>query len=354
MDKDISVELQQQVIAAGKSHQTLAIRGGDSKAFYGRQITGEPLEVATHCGVIDYHPSELVITARAGTPLEQIEQLLASDNQKLGFEPPLFSDTATLGGAVAAGISGSSRPYAGAVRHFVLGAKILSGRGEIMQFGGQVIKNVAGFDISRLMAGSMGCLGVILEVSLKVVPVAQLEQTLILDHPSGDAFITMMSKLSGQPLPITAAAWVAGKSRIRISGSEPGVEYARDKIGGELDGEGEKFWMDITNQTHSFFEREKIIIRTSLTPATQLFLGERNQLIDWGGAQRWFCADDVDQKLIDAVGVVGGHITRFRNADRIGEVFQPLPPEIMKLHHRLKLKFDPQRILNPGRMYEGL
>ena len=358
MSMNIGEQLQQRVLAARQSSTPLAICGGNSKTFYGREIIGQPISVAQHSGVIDYHPTELVIAARAGTPLREIMELLGKNNQMLGFEPPLFSDSATLGGAIASGLSGPSRPFSGPVNHFVLGVKVLSGRGEVLRFGGQVIKNVAGFDVSRLLAGSLGCLGVLLEISLKAVPKPATELTLVLRHADADAAIVFMNELASKPLPLSAAAWLDGETRIRLSGSQVGVATAADNIGGEVDADGAAFWAGIREQTHEFFADRSPLLRGSVAPATKMFCRNKPQLIDWGGGLRWYSCAERDSHHVrefeDAVKSAQGHVTRFRNGDRTNEVFAPLPDMILKLHQRLKTQFDPDGILNPGRMYRAL
>ena len=366
MTEDIESLLQQQAQSAIQTSKVLAIRGGNSKEFYGREIAGEAIDVSSHSGVIDYHPTELVITARAGTPLTEIIDLLGQNNQMLGFEPPLFSDRATLGGAIAAGLSGPARPYRGSVGHFVLGIKLLSGHGEVLRFGGQVIKNVAGFDASRLMAGAMGCLGILLEASLKVVPVSATELTVMLNHADADQSIALMNDLAAKPLPISAAAWVAGVTRIRLSGSEAGVEHARQIIGADVDvdvdvdGNGEKFWSGIRNHSHGYFDSDRLLLRASVAPATKIFCADKPQLIDWGGGLRWYCPENgdqqkresgADQEFIRAVSQAGGHLTHFRNGNRKGEVFAPLSSGVQELNRRLKKEFDPAAVFNRGRMY---
>ena len=351
---DIEKQLQAQVVDAMQSGKPLAITGGESKSFYGRKIVGEPILIGPHSGVVDYHPSELVITARAGTPLTEIIELLDQNNQMLGFEPPQFSRFATLGGAIAAGLSGSIRPYSGSVNHFVLGLKVLTGHGEILRFGGRVIKNVAGFDVSRLMVGSMGCLGILLEISLKVVPKPVAEQTVIIEHADPDESITLMNQLAGKPIPISGASWVNGETRIRISGSDVAVDEARRSIGGGRDSHGNEFWLAINNQTHEFFHNAPMLLRGSVTPGSKMFCAAKNQLIDWGGGLRWTVCDEVDSAFEQAVNGVDGHLTCFRNGDRKSEVFAALPSAIMKFHQNLKNQFDPTRILNPGRMYAEL
>lgn len=362
MPENMTHQLQQQVLAAHQSSTPLAICGGNSKTFYGREIIGEPISVAQHSGVIEYHPAELVITARAGTPLREIIHLLGENNQMLGFEPPIFSDSATLGGTISGGLCGPSRPFFGAMNHFVLGVKMLSGRGQVLRFGGQVIKNVAGFDVSRLLVGSLGCLGILLEISLKVIPKPTTELTLILEHADADAAIVLMNTLAGKPIPISAAAWVAGKTRIRLSGSAAGVTQASQTIGGSVDGAGAAFWREIREQTHGFFtahqfdgqSNRQLLVKSTVASATKMFCQNKPQLIDWSGGLRWYSCPERDREFEDAVKSVNGHVTHFRNGDRKSEVFTPLPDAILKLHQNLKHQFDPHGILNPGRMYRAV
>ena len=352
--------LRQQVLDAQQSATPLAIHGGNSKTFYGREIVGEPISVAAHSGVIEYHPSELVITARAGTRLREIIDLLDENNQMLGFEAPMFSDSATLGGTISAGLCGSIRPFSGAMNHFVLGVKMLSGRGQVLRFGGQVIKNVAGFDVSRLMVGALGCLGILLEISLKVVPKPTTELTLILEHADANAAIILMNEIAGKPMPISAAAWLGGKTRIRLSGNNAGVMEARHAIGGKVDAEGGAFWSGIREQTHGFFKVQpdgqcgQLLVKSTVAPATKMFCQNKPQLIDWGGGLRWYVCSEPDHEFEEAVKSVNGHVTHFRNGNRKNDVFAPLPRAILKLHQRLKKQFDPHGVLNPGRMYRAI
>jgi glycolate oxidase FAD binding subunit len=354
---DSEVLLQEKVLAAKQLSTPLAITGGGSKAFYGREIVGESLSITDHSGVIDYHPTELVITARAGTPLREITKLLDENNQMLGFEPPEFSESATLGGVIATGLSGPARPFLGPAHHFVLGVKILNGHGQVLQFGGRVIKNVAGFDVSRLMVGALGCLGILLEISLKVVPKPASELTMVLDHADAEDGVILMNSLAGKPTPISAAAWVDGKTRIRLSGSKAGVKAAVALIDADVDPLGTDFWADVRNQTHTFFASKQLLLRGSVAPATSWFCRDRSQLIDWGGGVRWFScaapAGNHEEEIESAVQAAGGHLMRFRNGDRAGEVFAQLPATIMKFNQRLKNEFDPERILNRGRMYKN-
>ena len=349
--------MQQQVADALHSSTQLAIQGGNSRAFYGREVVGEPFQVGGYQGVVDYHPTELVVTAKAGTPLAELEEGLAENNQMLGFEPPSESGHSTLGGAIATGLSGPGRPYSGSAQDFVLGVKILAGDGTVMNFGGQVIKNVAGFDVSRLMVGANGCLGVLLEVSLKVIPRPAFEMTLCLEYGKADDAVMRMNELAGKPLPVTAASWFDGVMRIRLSGSESGVKSAQSRIGGDEDQHGAPHWRSIRDQSHPFFQRDDLITRISVKPSQAVY-DDVPVLVDWGGAMRWYCGDAAASALEMAAASQGGHhdgnVSQYRNGDRRGEVFVKPDSAIMKFHHRLKDAFDPGRIFNPGRMYAEL
>jgi glycolate oxidase FAD binding subunit len=352
-DADTGTELQEAVRAAAAHGSPLHIRGGGTKDFYGRRTNGHTLDVGRHRGILAYEPTELVLTARAGTPLADIETALAGKNQMLGFEPPSFGPSATLGGTIACGLSGPRRPWTGSARDFVLGATILNGRGERLRFGGQVMKNVAGFDVSRLMAGALGTLGVLLEVSLKVLPRPETEQTLALVMSPNRA-ISAMNEWGRQPLPLSAAAHAGDTLYIRISGADSAVRAARARIGGEPVAQGADFWRELNEQRRQFFAGETPLWRLSLPPATPPMALPGKWLIDWGGAQRWLMADvpaaDVRRAATDA----GGQATLFRGGDRAGEVFPPLPPALAALHRRVKQSFDPAGILNPGRLYPDL
>ena len=367
MSDGIEKELQAQVREASRRAQPLNIVGGASKDFYGashgasdgREAAGTVLCTAPHNGVIRYDPAELVVTVRAGTRVADLEEVLAANRQMLGFEPPQFSAATTIGGAVAAGLAGPRRPFAGAVRDFVLGVKILNGNGERMSFGGEVMKNVAGFDISRLMAGALGTLGVLLEISLRVVPQPQKEKTLVLAHANLDDALALLNRLAGRPLPLSAAAWQDGETRIRLSASAAGVKSAAAVIGGEADSHGAKFWQQLRDHQLPFFRHERPLLRVSLPPAANLPPPPGvAQLVDWGGAQRWIAGEVDADAMREAVAGHGGHVTRFRYAARHAggcdtrqEIFQPLAPTLHTLHLRLKRAFDPGGILNPGRLY---
>jgi len=352
-DSDIAAELSGSIQQAYESDTALRIVGGNTKAFYGRPCEGQELSTTEHCGVVSYDPTELVITARSGTRLSELENVLAEQNQMLPFEPPHFGEAATLGGTIACGLSGPRRPYSGSARDFVLGVRCISGRGEHLQFGGQVMKNVAGYDVSRLMAGALGTLSVVTEVSLKVLPKPDTEITLHFEMEQQPA-IDRMNELAGQPVPLSAACWHGGVMHLRLSGTEQGVEAARQSIGGTLDSEGDNFWMQLREQTLPFFDNDTSLWRLSVPPATQKIEMEDSILVDWGGAQRWVCSNEGATKIREVVSRVDGHATCFRNQGEIDEVFHPLPDPLMQLHRNLKQSFDPKGIFNAGKMYDSL
>ncbi len=352
-DADIGTELQEAVRAAATHGTALHIRGGGTKDFYGRRTNGQVLDVSRHRGILAHEPTELVITARAGTPLSEIEMALAEKNQALAFEPPHFGSSATLGGAIACGLSGPRRPWSGSARDFVLGATILNGRGEILRFGGQVMKNVAGFDVSRLMVGALGALGVLLEISLKVLPRPEQELTLAFIL-SPEKAIATMNEWSRRPLPLSAAAHLGDTLYIRISGAGSALRAARARLGGEPVEKGDELWRSLNDQQRQFFEGPQPLWRLSVPPATPHMDLPGKWMLDWGGAQRWLKTDAPAADIRRAAETAGGHATLFRGGDRDAEVFHPLPQPLAALHRRLKQSFDPAGILNPGRMYLDL
>jgi glycolate oxidase FAD binding subunit len=344
-------QLSQTIAAAARDKRALRIRGGGTKDFYGGPLRGDVLDVSAYRGIIDYEPSELVITARAGTPLSEISAALREHGQMLPFEPPSFGDDATLGGCVAAGLSGPRRPYCGAVRDLVLGVRMLDGRGKDLRFGGQVIKNVAGYDVSRLMAGSLGTLGVLLEVSLKVLPLPAAETTVRLECAPGEA-IAMMNAWAGKPLPVSGTAYRDGELSVRLSGAASAVEAAARHIGGGAiaPAQAETFWQCVREHSDSFFRSDLPLWRLSLKPTTPPLNLPGQQLLEWGGALRWLVSAADAQAVREAARFGNGHATLFRG-DKTAGVFHPLPQALMALHRRLKETFDPAGILNPGRMY---
>jgi len=351
MTNKITNELRERVLAASESETPLDIRGSGSKSFLGRRPAGEPLEVAGHAGIVNYQPKELVITARCGTALEEIEAALAEQGQMLPFEPPRFGPGATVGGTIACGLSGPARPYLGSARDLVLGTRVLTGRGEVLRFGGEVMKNVAGYDVSRLMTGAYGTLGVLLDVSLKVLPVPAATRTLTQERPAASA-IELMNRWAGRPLPITATCFDGERLYVRLAGAETGVNQAAKDIGGEPLDEADAFWRDkIREQGHAFFAGNLPLWRLSVPQSAPPLELPGKQLVEWGGAQRWLRGEADAETVRAAAARVGGHASLFRGGDRDGQIFHPLPPVLMTLHRNLKQAFDPKGLLNPGRLY---
>jgi glycolate oxidase FAD binding subunit len=346
-------EVQERVRAAAAAGTPLRIRGGGTKDFYGGSLAGEALDVSGLTGIVQYEPTELVLTARAGTPLAEVEQALSAAGQMLAFEPPHFGDGATLGGTIAAGLSGPRRPYAGAVRDLVLGVRVIDGTGTDLGFGGRVMKNVAGFDVSRLMTGALGTLGVLTEVSLKCLPRPRAQATRVFEC-SADEAIRRANEWGGQPLPLSATAFHQGRFAVRLSGAAPAVSAAAARIGGETMADDEAYWTTVREQTHAFFTGSRASLWRLSVKSTAPFtdLGGE-QLIEWGGSLRWLAATErTDATKVRAwCASHGGHATLFRARDKAPGVFHPLAPAVAALHLRLKATFDPQRILNRGRMY---
>ncbi len=353
VDMDKSAALQQQVVDAINTGTPLNICGNHTKSFLGHAAQGEVLAVAEHCGIIEYDPRELVLTARAGTRLTEIECALAEAGQMLTFEPPHFGDGATLGGTIACGLSGPRRPYAGAARDAMLGCQIINGHGERLRFGGQVMKNVTGYDVSRLMVGAYGTLGVLLEVSLKVLPRPAASLTLMQECPQNEA-IQRMSQLLSQPIPVDAACYHAGLCYLRIAGSEQAVQHAKKQLGGEPLKDSTPFWHSLREHHLHFFLSGKPLYRVMVKPATPPLNIEGEWLLDWGGAQRWLLSDEPHASIRERVTAAGGHVTLFRTGTQQSERFTPLAAALINIHQRLKNSFDPQRIFNPDRMYSGL
>jgi glycolate oxidase FAD binding subunit len=350
---DMSAALQQQVHDAIYTRMPLNIRGGGSKDFLGRTSADKVLSLAAHRGIVDYDPRELVLSARAGTPLAEIEEALTAANQMLTFEPPHFGAQATLGGTIACGLSGPRRPYAGAARDAVLGCKLLNGHGELLSFGGQVMKNVAGYDVSRLMVGAYGTLGVLLEVSLKVLPRPAAILTLLHECPQSEA-IRRMSQLLSQPVPVDAACYHAGHCHIRLAGSEQAVQHAHEQLGGEALEKCAPFWHSLREQQLPFFSGSKPLYRVMVKPATPPLPLNGAWLLDWGGAQRWLVSDEPLDRIRAQVSAVGGHVSQYRNTAHDAEVFEPLNAALFNIHQRLKNSFDPHGIFNRGRIYPAL
>jgi glycolate oxidase FAD binding subunit len=352
-DATLLEALRERVRSAAQARRALRLVGSGSKDFYGEALSGEVLELNAWRGIVDYEPSELVITARCGTPLAEIEAALAERGQFLAFEPPAFGTATTLGGVIAAGLSGPRRMYAGAARDFVLGTRLLTGEGELLRFGGQVMKNVAGFDVSRLVCGSLGILGILTEVSLKVLPRPRAESTLCLEMPAAAA-VAAFNCWAGQPLPLSGAAWWRGVAWVRLSGAEPAVRAACERIGGEriADEAAVSWWEELRHFRHPHFT-QPVLWRLSVPPTAALLDLPGEPLIDWGGALRWYANPPESVSVRERAVAAGGTGLCWRGPAPQGR-FHPLPPALAALHRRIKARFDPAGIFNPDRLVLGL
>ncbi|HXP65742.1 MAG TPA: glycolate oxidase subunit GlcE [Steroidobacteraceae bacterium] len=357
-----AARLADRVRDAGARQSPLDIRGGGTKRFFGENPRGSACDVTELSGISSYEPTELVVTARAGTLVTDLEAALKECGQCLPFEPPRFGAGGTVGGMVASGLSGPARASVGSVRDHVLGVTLLNGRGEILTFGGQVTKNVAGYDVSRLLVGSLGILGIICEVSLKVLPISVSTETLSFDWGEAQA-LEHLCRWRGQPLPISASAWHAGRLYLRLAGASAAVTAACARLGGErlAQPEATAWWLSVRDHSAKFFSldeadmaRGESLWRLSVPAVAKQLPLEGLQFIEWGGAQRWCRTVEPAAKVRDIAMQAGGHATLVRGADKSAGVFAPLSAALMRVHQGLKQAFDPARIFNPGRLYVGL
>ncbi|MEE9355915.1 MAG: glycolate oxidase subunit GlcE [Methylococcaceae bacterium] len=351
MALDLEVEFQQAINEAYRSKKPLQIKGGNSKHFLGREPTGQSFDVSSNKGIINYQPSELVVTARAGTTLRELEEVLAKQNQMLPFEPPRFASTATLGGTIATGVSGSRRPFTGSARDFVLGCKLINGKGEILNFGGEVIKNVAGFDVARLMVGAMGTLGVLLEVSMKVLPRPSYEQTRVFEFNT-EAALATMSNWMNRSLSLSALCYEEGFLYARFAGEQSAIEDISRKLGGECLSSNLPFWTQLKEQQNDFFLKAGNLWRFSVPAAEPPINLSGKWLYDWGGGLRWIKTDEPANLIFRKLHSVKGHAQFFKGGDRSQEIYQPLESPLQKLNEQVKRAFDPVGILNPFRKFK--
>jgi glycolate oxidase FAD binding subunit len=350
-----------QVTSARAARTPLCLRGHGSKDFYGEAPRGEVLDLTPLAGIARYEPTELVITARAGTPIAALETALAERGQCLAFEPPRFGDKGTVGGMVGAGLAGPSRAAVGGVRDFVLGAALLNANGDVLRFGGEVMKNVAGYDVSRLLVGSLGILGPILEVSLKVLPVPPARATLRFEWPQAKA-LDQLQRWASQPLPLRASAWWNDMLVVQLAGAAAAVRAAVQTLGGETieAALAERFWTGLRDQRDEFFIAAADAVasgatlwRVSVAPHAPPLEVEGEQLIEWHGGQRWI-VNQADAPTMRALAAAaGGHAAAFRG-DKRGGAFTPLAPALQRIHRELKTRFDPDGLFNPGRLYPDL
>lgn len=350
--QDQSEALLRQVQEAIAAQRPLFIKGGGTKHFLGRAVQGDAqvLDITGHHGIVSYDPTELIITARAGTRLSDLQATLEKGGQMLACEPPSFGPDATVGGMVAAGLSGPRRPWSGSVRDFVLGVRMVSGLGSLLRFGGEVMKNVAGYDISRLLAGSHGCLGVITEVSFKVLPKPRSSVSVRLSLPTEQA-LQLLGEWGQQPLPITAASHDGELLCLRFEGNQGSVRAARERIGGDLI--EPEWWEQLREHRLPFFDShndQRPLWRLSVPSWAPPLDIPGEQLLDWGGAQRWLRSEVPVETVRAAAEAVGGHAVCF-TPGHIDTPFHPLAPAVLRLHRSLKSRIDPQAVFNPGRMY---
>lgn len=344
---DLQNEILDRVRSAVETKTPLAIRGGGSKDFYGHPAKGEVLDVSGHSGVAGYDPGELVITCRAGTRLEDVRALLAENGQHLPFEPPGYGADATVGGTVACGFSGPRRPWAGSLRDYLLGVTVVTGRGKSLRFGGQVMKNVAGYDVSRLMAGAMGTLGVITEASFKVLPLPARELTLAFSCGQDEA-LRRVADWSGKPLPLSGVCWHEGKLTVRLSGAASETEKAAAAMEPGSVSEDMDSWSDLREQRCSFFDGPGPLWRLSLPATAEPIELDGDCLLDWGGALRWYRTDGDPARIRRTAEEAGGHATLFRGEGDTPR-FHPLPPAMNQLQARIRQAFDPDGLFNQGR-----
>ena len=346
-------DLLDQVRDAVAARRPLCITGGNSKHYLGREQQGDPVDVSGYSGVVDYQPSELVITVRAGTAISDLRQVLAQENQVLASEPPEFDGKATVGGTLACNLSGPSRPWQGSIRDQVLGVRIINGKGEHLRFGGQVMKNVAGYDVSRLQAGAMGTLGILTEVTLKVIPKPESTVTVRRTTGANDS-LRAMNELCRTPLPVTGACWYAGDMYVRLSGPASVIGAAATGIGGSVLGDDNGFWLQLREMDLPFFAEAKDLWCVSLRSTRDHFREDADWLIDWRGARRWLAArcdrDTLDEQVRDA----GGEVSHVRGAEHGADVFPERSPVYRRMLLQLKQALDPDGIFNPGRLYSWL
>jgi glycolate oxidase FAD binding subunit len=359
--------LAERLVAATTNHEPLCLRGGGTKDFYGNAPRGTVLDLsaltnatpAALLAAVEYEASELVVTAPAALPLSALEDLLAVQGQMLAFEPPRFAAGGTVGGCVAAGLAGPRRrstgPTHGGLRDFVLGARLVDGRGRALAFGGRVMKNVAGYDLSRVLAGSLGVLGAITEVSLKVLPLPFAETTLVQDCTEQES-LALVNGWAGQPLPVSATAWEAGRLHVRLSGASAAVDAAMARLGGErlTEAVAASWWSALRDQQLPYFSGDAPLWRLALPPAAPSLGLAGSQFIEWSGAQRWLTTSLPASVVRQRATALGGHATSFRVQDRSDastpDAFTPLAPALLAIHRRLKAEFDPAGVLNPGRL----
>jgi glycolate oxidase FAD binding subunit len=344
-------QAQERIRTAVVSRSTLNIEGAGTRRDFGGPGQGKVLSCAGYSGILAYDPGDLVVTVRAGTPLQELDAELSRHGQMLGFEPPQRPGS-TVGGAVALGWAGPRQPFAGAVRDHLLGIRLLDGRARDLRFGGQVVKNVAGFDVARLMGGSHGILGLILEVSLRVVPRPAVERTTVIEADSPERALQTTRRLALGPGLLSAASWIDRRLYLRSSGSPACVEEFLARQGGSVMAEQEsrEFWRGFANQTHRFFDPMPglRLWRVSVRPDAPPAWPQYPCALDWAGALRWVWAPPAAGAEIAAwARAHGGHAMPVERAEGISAA---LPPSLLRIHHALADVFDPHRVFNRSRL----
>ncbi|BDW11966.1 glycolate oxidase subunit GlcE [Polynucleobacter sp. SHI8] len=359
-------QFKEQIQSAITTQKKINICGGNTKNWYGDPPNGEVLNTLQYSGILDYQPEELVITACAGTPLKEVEAALIAKNQYFAFEPPHYGENATIGGMVAAGLAGPGRGQFGGLRDYVLGTKMMDGNGQILSFGGKVMKNVAGYDVSRLMPGSLGTLGLILEMSIKVLPLPARTETLKFQIPASQAIVQMNSWAS-QPLPLSASTWLgnsqSGELWIRLAGANAAVVSAIQKMQQLLPSEiidaqqANVFWESIREQTHSFFTNSNDNLwRFAVNPLSEPFATDHVTMMEWFGGQRWIKGNLSREEAQNLAAQNQGYATLYRNHNHdSGSVFtpitaNPLTAPLAIVQKRVQNAFDPHGIFQTGRM----
>jgi len=360
---DDSQALLERVNDACQRKSPLHIVGGDSKRHLGEPVSThstDTLSMLNHSGIVSYEPTELVVSVRAGTSMSELVNTLSSEGQMLPFEPPLYKDS-TIGGVLACGLSGARRPFTGSARDYVLGMRIINGLGQNLSFGGEVMKNVAGYDVSRLQVGAWGTLGLLLDTSMKVLPKPELELTLRQEWTPNDA--AAFAPLLRRPLPLSGAMLIDGACYLRLSGSESAVKAAAAELGGEQLNDVASLWSSVADQTHSYFNTNndaqaanKSVWRISVADHAPGIDLQGSWLYDWAGAQRWLVTDESAHAVFAATAAVKGHATRYgsRESSNNEPSFQPLSGPLQRLQKRVRDSFDPDRLFNRGRFHPEL
>ncbi len=355
LDFDNTDHIVSDVKEALAAHETINIVGGNSKSFLGRSCDAKrTINMTSHSGVVSYEPTELVVTVRAGTSTRSLKALLHDNGQMMPFEPPLLND-GTIGGVLACGLSGPARMFAGSARDYVLGMRVVNGRAQALRFGGEVMKNVAGYDAARLQVGAFGTLGVLLETSMKVLPLPESVLTIVQTQEAQNDNSSLI-KLLRQPLPLSASAIYRDKQYIRLSGSASAVKAAASKVGGEVLADGDDFWHSLNEMTHPFFTDSRALWRVSIPEYAQMPELSGDWMLDWAGAQRWLKTDEPAQNVFEQALKAGGHATCFSAMQMGADVplFQPLSGAMQRIQAGVRKSFDPQQLFNRGRFHDEL